>query len=704
MAAPRAAPRGDADALQARCAAEAPPVAWAGGALRFALPRAAQPPALLLAAWRLGPRGAGPQALLALRGVPPPPPNTADDVACASSFALVPLLDALRDASGLEAPGSAMLARYQRAAAAIAPHSLADEVTAACAVPVHFASGAATSDDADSSSAAVSDDEPDDVALALRGGRVLRLRRGVVAAEGVCGFDDAPTSLHCVPVHPRGAALLAVAPDWRASAVALCARTLRGGAAASDVTAALPLLHGGAGTGVLCGAGAALLLPRGLDGDDDVAGAEATQLLRAAEGPAWSAALQGARILSLPAALAAAAPVQPPAAPGALAVAAALAARVAAARDTAADESQRLATQAQAAAAARALLARCAAAACGASPNADPGDVDAMMDCDDLACTRVSAALRGAFCDDEWRVAADVAVAGAPGCELRDVALALLPPAGGNERQIPAAPLRGRAGAAAQPLRAGGPSTTLAAAAPAAAVAAACGDGPALVVLTATLHRGSDSNPESDDAGVPFAAVLGALQPRWAAPCGADDVAEEAVQAGPPWGELLPGWRRDALLTSRAADLRTAPRALCAALRMAPDAAEDRSGCVVLRPAVNATGGGSALPAGCSVRLAPRGAQRAELTLTAARRCDGLRLARHVAAALPADVASAPNAAAPPALAAAAALAEALRAEIRARLAAAEGDATTHAAAPAAKLAADSAAAMAVLLLATAQD
>ena len=381
-------------------------------------------------------------------------------------------------------------------------------------------------------------------------------------------------------------------------------------------------------------------------------------------------------------------------------MAAALAARVAAARDAAADESQRLATQAQAAAAARALLARCSAAACGASPNAD-SSTDA-MDCDDVAFPRVSATLRGAFCDDEWRVAADVAVAGPPGAELRDVALALLPPAGGNQG-VPAAPLRGRAGAAAQPLRDGGPSTTLAAAAPAAAVAAACGDGPALVMLTATLHRGSDSSP--DDAGVPFAAVLGALQPRWAAPCGADDVAEaEEAQAAPPWAELLPGWRRDALLTSRAADLRTTPRALCAALRMAPDAAASEDGSVVLRPAASITGSISALPAGCAVRLAPRGAQRAELTLSAARRCDGLRLARHVAAALPADVAAAPNAAAPPALAAAAALAEALRAEIRARLAAAEGDTSTHAHPMPAKLAADSAAAMAALLLATAQD
>ena len=196
--------------------------------------------------------------------------------------------------------------------------------------------------------------------------------------------------------------------------------------------------------------------------------------------------------------------------------------------------------------------------------------------------------------------------------------------------------------------------------------------------------------------------MLGALQPRWAA--SADVAADDA--APPDWEALLPGWRRDVLLTSRAADLRAAPRALCAALRLVPDtcsaeeaAATSPAAGVLLRPAVGAN---TALPAGCAVRLAPRGADVAELTLQAPRRCDGLRLARHVAAAMPADVASAPNAAAPPALAAAAAAAEALREELRARIAAAEGQ--HHRGCAPDALAAQSCAALAALLLATAQD
>jgi hypothetical protein len=739
--APAPAPPGAAGALHARASPEATPAAWRCAQLRFGTPPPDAPPPLLLAAhWRLAPHAHhGPCALLALRGVPPPPsePGAASAVATAaaaassssSSFALVPLLDAWQPSDTSPADAAARLCRYQRAAAVLAPHALAADACAACCAPCDD-DGDDDKDDEDTAAAGAESDaaaapaEPPAVALllALRDGRLLRLRRGATLVEAMLAEGGAATRLiHFPSTAAGGGAVLALLQDWRASASLRCARTLRGGAVAAGVATAA-MAHDAAGRSSV------LLLPRpdAEEEKEDDAAAALAAALQPLRGPGVP---RGTRTLCVASALAALSPSPLPAcaAAGAAAAAAgdgmtsfahALRVRADAAAAELADEAERLEDKANAAAAAQALIAECAAAAASApasSSSSSPLEV------------ALTAPLRGRFAHGEWVVIADVALRGGSaaddGCDamdtdgggaalaLCDVALALLPCGGG-------APLAGRAtrcallrsGSTVTAAAAAPASTSLLAAAPAAAVASAAPDG-VWVLLTAALRR-------PDGGGrAPFAQILGRIAPKWIndsaataaaddADADADDVTLHALCA-----------RADLLLTSPdggagATDVRGVARALCTSLPLAPvaaadDAADDAAsgGTLMLRPV--GAGASSRLPPGCAVALRCASERAAELSLSAPDAPSLALLRRCVAAALPRGLAAAPHAGAPPALAAAQALCDAMRAEVAAALALLEsgGEGGTHGAVAArrgvAALSADTDAACAAMLRAT---
>ena len=646
------APDASCTHLVSRRAREASGWWWRLGMLRFAPTTV---PTMLLASWCLG-CGVGPAALMRLRCAAPP---MGESSARGCSFALVPLMDAFAGDEQPSADSAALLERYQRSAAHIAPHELAQLALCACACE------RAAAEESDVGDAVPP--PPRDILLALGGAsppRLVRLRDGAIVAEAAvvqkAGADVAlPVALDALPAHEQPLAIMLMQPGWACegaldAVLVHCTSLAQHSVATAVARIVLPLIP--SKTDVLRLSrdplgqpGALLLLPSAhVDGESeddamDVSDDAAHRPIHTLHG-----ILGVARVLLADLAAAAFA-CGPESKDGMASVAEGLERRAALDAAELCAEESRLDTKATMAISAREMLAGCACAG------------DALLACG--VRLRLST-LRGSFRHGDFAVRCTVLrdSAALGEAELHGCALTL---------SCAGTALAGRSTLVARLFARDDDcdARTLLAAVPAASLACCSPGGcaPLQVVLTGTVVARRHAR------GDPFAILLGQLQPDWST-AGATSAAA-CASFDEEWTAL--GVSRELCVSVPAGgtNLRTLPRLLCSALALAP-----RLGCdgATLVPQA----GHPALPPHAALRLLPSlSAAAADVTLHAGSAEALDLLAAALAAAMPRDAALAGQpGGGEGGLRAARALADALADELRDQGGAARAQADTDAA------------------------